>query len=124
MILSTKRDHPFLENQVDADLQLTQAEWELFQDITDATYRPRTIAEFNAMCDLAGARYAADYREAEKKGDQKTCSVAMIRVINASAARFGADGECHFSIPGKEDGGSSAPPKTGRPKLSIVGGSN
>jgi len=121
MILSNNRQHPYLDGHVDADIQMTQAEWEMFKDITDATYRPRTMAEYNAMCDLTGARFAADYQEAQKKGDAKTMQVAMVRVINCGMARFTPDGSVNLKLLGKGNPGAPEPQQGTRPKLAIVG---
>ncbi|MBL8371604.1 MAG: hypothetical protein JNK28_09465 [Burkholderiaceae bacterium] len=51
-----------MDMTVDGDLILNSHEWDRFQQILGkgAVWKPRTEAEFNAMCDLAAATYEAE----------------------------------------------------------------
>ena len=45
----------------DKKISMTDSEWSLFFYMTQAPWRPRTVDEFQAMCNLAIARMECDF---------------------------------------------------------------
>lgn len=86
MILSNPRDNILFE-RTDGDISMSDTEWRQFEAATRAPYRPRTVLEFNAMCDLAIARHFAD-------GDP----MGGVRAVEVEAMKFGPRGEINFPI--------------------------
>lgn len=75
----------------DKRLQMTDSEWSMFSELTGAPWRPRSVKEFNAMCDLAIARLEVEQPD--------TCTVARLGIW---AAKFDPDGKAHFPPPNSE----------------------
>ena len=70
----------------DGRISMSEQEWQQFAAATFATWRPRTVEEFNAMVDLAIARRRADEDAVE----------AALDVVALDAYKFGPDGEVNF----------------------------
>jgi hypothetical protein len=73
---------------IDGRIWMSEKEWEDFCKATWAPWRPRTPAEFNAMCDLGAARHEAE----------DTDGLAFMRAIECEQMRFGPNGEINFPI--------------------------
>lgn len=73
----------FINNQ---EITMTPSEWEMFSELTFAPWRPRTIKEFNAMCDLGMARHF--HENTEGKG--------VLKGVACDCIKFGEDGVAHF----------------------------
>lgn len=58
IVTNLRPDH--YTDKMNGDIAMSDAEWTKFQAHTAAQWRPRTISEFNAMCDLAAARYQVE----------------------------------------------------------------
>lgn len=65
---------------------MTEAEWLQFKAITNAQWRPRTVEEFNAMCNLAAAKAHAD----------TPGGFGIINGLEAESIRFDENGEMKF----------------------------
>lgn len=72
----------------DGRLSMSEQEWQQFAAATFATWKPRTVEEFNAMVDLAIARRRADDDAIE----------AALDVVALDAYKFGPDGEVNFPV--------------------------
>jgi hypothetical protein len=59
-----------------------------FKDATFAPWTPRSIAEFNAMCDLGSARHLVDNTE----------GAGFMHALAVEAMKFGDNGEANFPI--------------------------
>jgi hypothetical protein len=117
MIITDPREHPYMPELVDGDILMSQREWEEFEGATQAQYRPRTIFEFNAMCDLAGARHAANARDAACKN----LAFETASCINVEAMKFGPKGEVNFTRLLQEEGAPQETAEAGqRPKLTVI----
>lgn len=86
MIVSNLR-HTALTERTEGDIAMSESEWQEFARLTFAPWRPRTISEFNAMCDLAAAKYMADD---DPMGGVHAASVEVMK--------FGANGEINYPI--------------------------
>lgn len=91
MILTNTRNNLLFE-RADGDITMSDREWSQFAAATAAPYRPRTVLEFNAMCDLAIARHFAD-------GDP----MGGVRAVEVEAMKFGPNGEINFPITPEQD---------------------
>ncbi|MFC6281153.1 hypothetical protein [Polaromonas aquatica] len=67
-------------------ITMTDSEWQQFQAMTRAPWRPRTIAEFNAMADLGSAMHRAEDTE----------SIGEVFAQNTQRIKFGPDGQANF----------------------------
>lgn len=72
----------------DGRISMSEQEWRQFAAATFATWKPRTVEEFNAMVDLAIARRRADDDAVE----------AALDVVALDAYKFGPDGEVNFPV--------------------------
>lgn len=63
-------------------------EWEEFAAATFAPWVPRTVAEFNAMCQLGSARHLAENTEGQ----------GFMHALAVEAIMFGPNGEVNFPI--------------------------
>lgn len=69
-------------------LTMTAEEWNEFAAATFAPWLPRTVAEFNAMCQLGSARHLAD----------DTDGHGFMHALAVEAMAFGPNGEVNFPI--------------------------
>lgn len=69
-------------------ITMTEGEWQEFVEATFAPWRPRTIAEFNAMCDLGGARHLVD----------NTDGAGFMHAIAVEDMKFTDDGQPNFPL--------------------------
>lgn len=69
-------------------ITMTASEAKEFAAATFAPWTPRTIAEFNAMCDLGSARHEVDNTE----------GVGFMHSLAVEAMKFGPNGEMNFPI--------------------------
>lgn len=67
-------------------ITMSDSEWSQFQEMTRAPWRPRTIDEFNAMCDLGSAVHMAE----------DTMSMGPVFAANTQRIKFGQDGQANF----------------------------
>ncbi|EKD97760.1 MAG: hypothetical protein ACD_23C00750G0001 [uncultured bacterium] len=67
-------------------ITMSDLEWSQFQEMTRAPWRPRTIDEFNAMCDLGSAVHLAE----------DTMSMGTVFAENTQRIKFGQDGQANF----------------------------
>lgn len=67
-------------------ITMSDSEWQQFQAMTRAPWRPRTVEEFNAMCDLGSAMHRAEDTE----------SVGEVFAQNTQRIKFGPDGKANF----------------------------
>lgn len=67
-------------------ITMTDSEWQQFQDMTRAPWRPRTVDEFNAMADLGSAMHRAEDTE----------SIGEVFAQNTQRIKFGPDGQANF----------------------------
>jgi hypothetical protein len=72
----------------DFKITMSSQEFADFQSATFAPWVPRTVAEFNAMCDLGSARHLA-----ENTGGQ-----GFMHAIAAEGMRYGENGQANFPI--------------------------
>jgi hypothetical protein len=72
----------------DNKITMSAAEFQEFAAATFAPWHPRTIAEFNAMCDLGMARHLAD----------DTDGAGFMHAIAVDAMKFGDDGQVNFPL--------------------------
>lgn len=72
----------------DGRITMTEGEWQEFAEATFAPWRPRTIDEFNAMCDLGRARHLADNTEGS----------GFMHAIAAEDMKFTEDGQPNFPL--------------------------
>lgn len=63
-------------------------EWNEFAAATFAPWIPRTVAEFNAMCQLGSARHLADDTDGQ----------GFMHALAVEAMMFGPNGEVNFPI--------------------------
>lgn len=112
----------------DNKISMSPAEFQEFADATFAPWMPRTVAEFNAMCDLGMARHLAE----------NTGGTGFMHAIGIDAMKFGENGEVNFPMDKRrlaylrahgtwpmdpelkafEEGGEAA---RGAPRLTVVG---
>lgn len=114
---------------LDGKITMSHDEAREFAEACFAPWTPRTIAEFNAMCDLGSARHLAD----------DTDGHGFMHALAVEAMKFGPNGEANFPLDKRKlaytkvhgtwpsdaqlrefEGGADAAP--GRPTLSIVKG--
>jgi hypothetical protein len=86
MIVSNLR-HTALTDRTEGEIAMSEKEWQEFAGMTFAPWKPRTISEFNAMCDLAAAKHMADD---DPMGGVHAASVQVMK--------FGPNGEINFPI--------------------------
>jgi hypothetical protein len=72
----------------DGRITMAEGEWQEFAALSCAPWRPRTIAEFNAMCDLGAARHLADNTRGE----------GFMFALELEGIKFGEDGEANFPL--------------------------
>jgi len=72
----------------DGRITLSAAEFSEFKALTFAPWVPRSIAEFNAMCDLGAARHF----------EENTDGVGWMRAWSCSEAKFDKDGNARFPV--------------------------
>lgn len=73
---------------VDGYIRMTDEEWQTFQRMNWAPWRPRTPAEFNAMCDLAIARHHVE----------NTDGLGGVYALSTGMMKFGPEGEINFPV--------------------------
>ena len=73
---------------IDKKITMSPDEWETFRDATFAPWQPRTIAEFNAMCDLGVARHMHENIDGN----------GWLYTIACDSMKFGPNGEVNFPI--------------------------
>lgn len=73
---------------VDKKITMTADEAREFADATFAPWSPRTIDEFQAMCDLASARHR----------HENTNGVGYMFAIAVEGMKFGEDGSANFPM--------------------------
>ncbi len=71
-----------------ARIEMTASEVDAFSAATFAPWTPRTIAEFNAMCDLGSARHLVD----------NTGGKGFMFALEAEGMKFGENGEVNFPM--------------------------
>lgn len=71
---------------VDGLIRMSDAEWLKFQELCFAPWRPRSQAEFDAMCDLAKARHIVD----------NTNALGHVIALSIDGIKFGPNGEINF----------------------------
>ena len=69
-------------------ITMTQMEWQQFRAATWAPWRPRSRAEFDAMCDLAAARHLVENSEGH----------GFLHALAVEAMKFGPAGEANFPM--------------------------
>jgi len=69
----------------DNKITMSAAEWEEFQSATFAPWVPRTVGEFNAMCQLGAERHLVD-------------GGGFMDALAVEAMQFGPNGEVNFPI--------------------------
>lgn len=69
----------------DKQITMTASEWTMFKELTFAPWTPRTIDEFNAMCDLGRARHFHEKTDG-----------SFIAGLACDCAKFDEDGTAHF----------------------------
>jgi hypothetical protein len=69
-------------------ITMSAAEAQDFQEATFAPWTPRTIAEFNAMCDLGSARHLCD----------NTGGVGFMHALVAEEMKFGPEGQQNYPL--------------------------
>lgn len=67
---------------------MSPSEEQEFKNATNAPWTPRTVAEFNAMCDLGSA-----YHLVENTGGQ-----GFMHALEAEGMKFGENGEVNFPM--------------------------
>lgn len=72
----------------DGKITMSAAETQEFEAATFAPWTPRTIDEFNAMCDLGSARHRAD----------NTDGIGYMHALAAEGMKFGEGGEANFPM--------------------------
>ena len=130
-MIVTNLKYTSLTQTMNGEISMSASEWAQFQRLTFAPWRPRTILEFNAMCDLASARHL--HENEGGMGGINACAV--------QAMKFGPNGEVNFPVtPAQEAytkkyGKWPTPeqlkdfiagveePASARPKLTVVPGS-
>lgn len=70
----------------DGIITMSESEWQQFQDMTRAPWRPRTHDEFNAMCDLGTAMHRAE----------NTDGLGEMFAQNCQRIKFDAHGVANF----------------------------
>lgn len=70
----------------DGKITMTQTEWVEFESITFAPWRPRSIAEFNAMCELGAARHKVENDNGQ----------GWIHAVTCKSIKFSEDGRANF----------------------------
>jgi hypothetical protein len=70
----------------DNKITMTDKEWTDFQEGNKAPWRPRTIEEFNAMCELGAAMHLAE----------NTLSMGAGMAIASRRMKFGPNGEINY----------------------------
>lgn len=70
----------------DGTLTMSPHEWEAFQRMTFAPWRPRTQREFDAMAELGAARHVAE----------NTGGMGFVHAMACEDMRFGPNGEMNF----------------------------
>ena len=78
---------------LDGTITMSQGEWQQFLAATSAPYKPRSILEFNAMCDLAAARYLHENVE----------GMGGMHAVAVEAMKFGPNGEINFPLTSAQD---------------------
>jgi len=71
---------------VDGIITMSESEWQQFQEVTRAPWRPRTQDEFNAMCDLGAAMHRAENTE----------GMCELFAQNCQRIKFDAHGNANF----------------------------
>lgn len=71
---------------IEGRIRMTDNEWKEFERLNWAPWRPRTPAEFNAMCDLAIARHQVE----------DTDGLGEVYAIATAQMKFGPNGEVNF----------------------------
>lgn len=69
-------------------IEMTASEFEAFAAATFAPWKPRTVAEFNAMCNLGAARHLAE----------NTGGAGFMHALEAEGMLFGEDGTANFPM--------------------------
>ena len=92
MLVSDTR-HSVFTGTVDGTITMSQSEWQQFVAATSAPYKPRSILEFNAMCDLAAARYLHENVE----------GMGGMNAVAVEAMKFGPNGEINFPLTSAQD---------------------
>ncbi len=72
----------------DGKITMSAAEAQEFKEATFAPWTPRTIAEFNAMCDLGSARHLCDNTE----------GLGFMHAMVAEEMKFGPDGQQNYPL--------------------------
>lgn len=72
----------------DERITMAEGEWCEFAALTFAPWRPRTIAEFNAMCDLGAARHLADNTDGQ----------GFMFALELEGIKFSEDGQPNFPL--------------------------
>lgn len=67
-------------------ITMSDVEWQQFQAMTRAPWRPRTQAEFDAMCELGAAMHRAENTE----------SIGEVFAQSCLRIKFGPDGQANF----------------------------
>jgi len=70
----------------DNRITMSEKEWLLFQEMTFAPWRPRTIREFNALAELGAARHLVE----------NTFGAGFIHALACETIVFGPNGEARF----------------------------
>lgn len=73
----------------DGIITMSESEWQQFQEMTRAPWRPRTPEEFNAMCDLGSAMHKAENTEGLGQVFAQNCH--RIKFDELGEANFPAD---------------------------------
>ncbi len=69
-------------------ITMSASEFQEFADATFAPWTPRTVAEFNAMCELGMARHLAE----------DIGGTGFLNAIAIDAMKFGPEGQVNFPI--------------------------
>jgi hypothetical protein len=72
----------------DDKITMSDGEWDQFQTVTHAPWRPRTKDEFNAMCDLGSAFHRVENIE----------NLGVLFAQNCQRIKFSADGAANFPV--------------------------
>lgn len=78
---------------IDGQVRMTDKEWHEFQRLNWAPWRPRTVVEFNLMCDLAMERHRIE----------DTGGLGEALAIATSKMKFGPNGEINFPADPRRD---------------------
>lgn len=71
---------------VNGEIKMSQEEWDSFRARVFAPWKPRTPAEFNAMCDLGSIRHEIE----------NTAGMGELLYKSCQSIKFGPAGEINF----------------------------